>query len=332
MPTPSASRVPVATLLLAAAVMLGGGAIGYLTLEQGRRLDANTAVLEQILGEVTRLRVEQSASTKGPKGLLEKLRTYAPLLASSRTTDPDYQNAAKEMNAIMVAFASLGKDAWQPVQARLAELKPGSDFDEIKHLLRASVEIDQAEGTKLLQEVLLGQRLPAPRVRWYAAQELTRVDLPSAQKLLRRVLLTESSRGVNPDRAQAYGGGVPDVAALATTGFHNFVIHYVATKDPELEDTLLQVIGRVEHDVITIQECVKALGENRCARAVPTIEKLFLNPPLKQENPIFLNHCIRALIDIQGREARPFLEQALLKSNVDTVAKFIRDQLAKLPK
>jgi hypothetical protein len=123
---------------------------------------------------------------------------------------------------------------------------------------------------------------------------------------------------------------VPDRAAIANTGFFNFVVHYVRTDDPQLEQTLLMVLGRVEHDVVTIQECVKALGQKKASLAVPTIEKLYSSPPLQQENPVFLNHCLTALVEIQGASARPFLEQALAKSTNELVQKHIQFLLGRL--
>lgn len=319
---------------LAACLAFGGlGAaawsLGGQVAELRQQAAANQRTLEQILGEVTRLRIEQRAEGKGPAALLEKLRTYAPLAASSRTTEPDYRNALAEMDAVVRAFGSLGRDAWAPIQDRMAQLKPERDFDELKQLLRASLAVDKDQGLQLLEQVLLGVRLPSPKLRWYAAGELIDKDRPRAQRLLRRVLTTENHRGVDPDRARAYGAEIPDLAALATTGFHNFVQWYVKSDDPQAEEVLLQVMSNTSQDLITVQECIKALAEKRSTRAAPLIEKLYRNPPLQQENEIFDLCCLRALVDIRGDEARPFLEEALLKARMEGVKKFLAEQLAK---
>lgn len=325
-PPSSPSRFATIAALVAALAAAGAIAWGSTELTALRRAtEANTATLNQVLGEVTRMRIEQSAGTKGPQALLEKLRVYAPLLTSARTTDPDYRNARKEMDSILRAFTTLGKDAWQPIQDRLAQLKPDKDFDEVKNLLDASVAVDATAGAQLLKEVLLGHRLPAPRVRWYAADKLIETDRPLAQSLLRQVLRTESAKGFNPDYAAAYPGAtIPDQAALSGSGFVNFVLKYVDSKDPQLEDTLLMVVGRSEHDRNTVQECVKALGLAHSTKAVPVIAKLYKNPPLQQQDPIFLNYCLEALVDIQGAEAKPFLEGELANASTDTVAKKIQ--------
>jgi hypothetical protein len=82
--------------LAAAAFAAGAFALWHLARrveDLTARAATNEAVLQEILGEVTRLRLERSASALGPAGLLEKLRTYAPLVASSRVPEPDYRAA-----------------------------------------------------------------------------------------------------------------------------------------------------------------------------------------------------------------------------------------------
>jgi hypothetical protein len=319
-----------ATVLLAGALGFGAFSLWRLQTRIDQLVDEQaktTATLANVLGEVTRFRLEQSAGSKGPHALLEKLRTYAPLLASSRTSEPDFRNALKEMEAILLAFTTLGKDAWEPLQERLASRKADTDFDEIKWLLEASIKIDKAATTPILEQILLGRRLPSPRLRWYAAEALTRTDRPVAQAALRRILLTETSRGIDPDRAAYYGGGVPDAAALAQSGFNNFVIHYVRTEDEKIDETLQMVIARSAQDAMTVQECVKFLGERRAVSAIETLEKLFAKPPMGIENPLFLNHCLDALVAIQGKDARPFLEKALAKTNPETVTTRVQHHL-----
>lgn len=284
--------------------------------------------LEAILGEVTRIRIEQSADGKGPNALLEMLRTYAPILVSARTPEPDYDIAREQMTAVIRAFESLGEDAWKPVMDRIAELDPAKNFDELKWLLEAAVAIDEKPGLELARKVLLGQKLPAPRLRWYASEILLRHNPPLAQATLRQVLLTESSRGVNPERAAAYGLPIPDHAAVATSGFHNFVTKYVRSGDEEIDETLLMVMGRTEHDLTTVQECVKALGERKCAAAAGRIKELYRKPPGFQHNPLFQVHCLNALADIEGEAARPFFEQALDEATTETVRKRLETLLA----
>ncbi len=330
-PTPRRSLAPFAVAAAFAGAAAGLFALRTEVQDLRRAAEADRAALQEILAEVTRLRIEQSAGIKGPQALIEKLRTYAPLLTSARTAEPDYRNAQKEMDAILRAFGALGADAWQPIQDRLAGLETGKDFDEIKQLLRAAMAVDRTKGIALFRDVLLGQRLPSPRLRWYVGGELAEIDRPLAQDLLRRVLLTESSRGYNPDHAAAFPGAVvPDRAALSTTGFHNYVLAYARTQDPRLDETLLMILGRAEHDRMTLQECVKLLGDRRCADAAPAVEKLYGQPPFGQEDPIFLNYCLEAIVAIRGKDAQPFLEAALPKASSELVQKRIQALLGKL--
>lgn len=319
-----APRFVFANLLLLAA--LGGATYAGTLLWQ--RVGTLQATLDEVLGEVTRMRIEQSAGAKGPRALLEKLRTYAPMLSNARVTEPDFQNARKEMMDILRAFGSLGEDAREPVLARLAQVSPQKDYDECRFLLDALLRIDPAVGKERLVEVLRGRLLPSPQMRWYAASKLTEIDRPLAQVELRRIVTSESNRGVNPDRS-AQNAPVPDPAALATSGFHNFIIHYARTEDPKLDETLLMVMQRAEHDRMTVQECVKQLGEDRYQPAAPTLEKLYRSPPLQQDDPLFLNVVLEALVEIQDKSARPFLEAELAKATHEVVAKKIQSLLDK---
>jgi hypothetical protein len=332
-PTASTSALPWALFVVTLAA-LGGTGVAVWRLQARvadlhERCAANDPVLQQVLGEVTRMRVEQRAEALGPQGLLQKLRVYAPLVTSARTPEPDYQLAKREIDAILRTFGTIGQDAWKPVTDRLRELDGNKDYDEARYLIRAAIRIDPKAGKELAKEVLAGTRLPSPKMRWDAARMLLVEDKVMAQGLLRHIVSTESSRGVNPDRLTETGASIPDPAALAASGFENFISLYVQSEDPQLEDTLLMVMNRAEHDVGTVQECVKVLGERRCERAVPAIEKLYRNPPHHIENPLFLMHCLTALHTIQGDAARPFLEQALKSATTDTVAKHCKFLLGK---
>lgn len=332
-PSASSPRLLPAIAFLAA---LGAAASGYLAMRSQQafasleaRLAASEGQLQLILGEVTRLRIEQNTGSQGPAALLEKLRTFAPLLASSRTTQPDFDSARKEMDAVLRAFASLGQAAWQPLVARMDSLRGDKDFDELKWLLEAAARVDRPAAATIVKQVLQGLKFPAPRLRWYAARMLIELDKPVAQAALRQILLTESGRGINLERAAAYGATVPDQAAYATTGFNNFIQYYVLSEDPQLEQTLLMLLGRTEHDTITLQECIEVLGQRETAAAVEPIQKLYNHPPGQVENPLFLVKCLDALASIQGEAARAFFEQALPKANTELVANHLKRLLGK---
>lgn len=280
--------------------------------------------------EVTRIRIEQKAGQAGPQALLEKLQAYAPILVSARSTQPDFEAARQEMDAVLRAFQSIGADAYPMLLRRFDALQPKQSFDEMKWLLEALVRCDQESGKKVATEVLLGARKPSPRLRWTAADLLLRVDLPLAQRSLRTILLTETSRGVDPSRAMAYNLPLLDPAATAVTGFHNFVLHYLRSEDPETEDTLVQVLVRTDQDVATLQEAIEALGQRRSARAQKRIEELYLHPPGASQNAIFLNKCLDALAAIRGEAARAWLEEQLATAQHELVQQHIRHLLEHL--
>jgi hypothetical protein len=335
--TAASAKRPLLTWMLLASAAAAVGATGIAVIRLHTAVDglrsaaeANRAALDQVLGEVTRIRLEQRAEALGPAGLLAKLRVYAPLVTSARTPEPDFQQAKREIDAVLRALATIGADAWKPVTDRLRELDGDKDYDEARYLVRAALQIDPKAGKEIAKDVLAGARLPSPKMRWDAARILLEADRQLAQRLLRHIVSTESSRGVHPDRAGEQGMPIPDPAAMAASGFHNFIALYVQSEDPQLEETLLMVMGRAEHDLVTVQECVKALGERRCERAVPAIERLYRQPPHRVENPLFLMHCLTALHHIQGAAARPFLEEALRTATTDTVAKHCRHLLGQL--
>lgn len=331
----TASRVLPTLLLLA----LAGAAYQLFALRAEQRaaldsqqaaLDAAQARLDQLAGEVTLMRLEQRVGNQGPRALLEVLKTYAPILVSARTTQPDYAMAQQQMKAVLRAFGALGEDAAGPIRARIDELDPKEHFDELRWLLEAYAHCAPEAGKAFVADVLAGSRKPSPRLRWAAAELLTRTDRPLAQRTLRRVLMTETSRGVDPDRAAAYGATMPDPAAIAATGFFNFVIHYLRTEDPEAEETLLAVLSRMDQDAATLQETIEALGAMRSARAQQRIEDLYRKPPGAQQNPLFLNKCLDALAAIRGPAVRPFLEEELAKAQHELVQKHIDHLLREL--
>jgi hypothetical protein len=289
-----------------------------------RRLDALEPKLESIYGEITRIRIEGPSSKKGPEALLEKLRTYASLAVDSRRPQPDYEMAKKEMDSVMRAFASIGKDAYGPIVARFRTLDSTRDFEEMNWLLQAACEADPQNGKNLVVSVLQGgsEVKPTPRLRIAAANQLLRIDTPLAQVKLRQIVLYESYRGRDPARAAAVELPPLDPQSIAASGFHFFMLHYLRSGDPDSEDTVLQILGRDDNDTATTQEMIKWLGEKRCAAADARIEELYRHPPPGSgDNAIYLNICLDALARIRGAAGRPFFERELAKVTNPIVAR-----------
>lgn len=328
---------PRSRILLAAA-FAGVGYLGFqlhsgldaLTSEAARRAEAEAtwrqeaqATLSRIESEITRMRIEQRVGGQGPQALMQMLRSHAEALSNARTTGPDYVNSQEQMRSVLRAFASMGRDGFEKLMERFSSLDPAQDFDEMRWILEALVQCDAEAGKQLVVKVLLGRSKPSPRLRWTAADLLLRTDKALAQSTLRQVLLTETSRGIDPNRAAAYGATVLDPAAVAASGFFNFVIHYLRSEDPEAEETLLQVLQRPQQDAATLQETIEALGKMRSARAQKRIQDLYLEPPGAQQNPLFLNKCLDALVAIRGKDCKPWLQQQLTAAEHELVVQHI---------
>jgi hypothetical protein len=337
MSTPtSPTRTLLGTLLAVGVVGLGylqsrtAAELSALRLQAAERSTAEAAfresaqeTLDRINAEISRMRVEQRIGSQGPKALLEMLRIHADTLVNARATAPDFQNAQEQMRGVMRAFAAIGEDGTAPLRRRFDELDPKSSFDELRWILEALIQCDPDKGKQLTVQVLEGRQKPSPRLRWAAAELLQRTDRPLAQRTLRQVLLTETSRGVDPDRASVYNLPILDPAAVAATGFFNFVIHYLRTEDPQAEETLLQVLTRPQQDIATLQETIEALGSMKSARAQKRIEELYEHPPGAQQNPLFLNKCLDALVAIRGKDSKPWLQQQLAKAEHELVTQHI---------
>ena len=95
--------------------------------------------------------------------------------------------------------------------------------------------------------------------------------------------------------------------------FFNFISRFVASGHPDVDGVLRQIIGRAEHDRMTYQECVKELGRMRTRLAADRIRELFEKPPFRERSPIFQNHCLQAIADIEGQEACSYFEEQLMK-------------------
>jgi hypothetical protein len=289
-----------------------------------RRLDSLEPKLESIYGEVTRIRIEQRSDKKGPEALLEKLRTYSSLAVDSRLPQPDYAMAKKEMDAVMRAFASIGKDAYAPIAARFRALDSARDYDEMNWLLQAACEADPQNGKNLVVSVLQGGSdvKPTARLRIAAADQLVKIDTPLAQVKLRQIVLSESHRGRDPARAAAHELPPLDPQSVAASSFFRFVLHYLRSGDPDAEDTVQQILMRDDNDTETIQEIIKWLGEKHCVAADGRVEELYRHPPLGSgDNAIFLNICLEALARIRGDAARPFFEHELARVTNPIVAR-----------
>jgi hypothetical protein len=323
-PVPSPSPTCLRPLGIVLAVVLAALCVAVLDLRSKvgqleERTLAASATLDKVLGEVTRARIEQSANGQGINALMEKIAAYAPILTEANVAKPDYDAAKREMDAVLRAVQSLGADAFAPLQARLLKADAQKDYELQKLLLDAALRADPEHGKQLAVKLIEGfhRDVPAsPQLRWYAGYKLVEVDQALARQTLRAMLGYESSRGIDPNHAPA--GWTPGLTNNSN-GFHNFIGIYLRCADPQAEETLLMVLGRVEHDMITLQECITALGDMKSKPAAQAIERLYRNPP--SFNPMFQCRCLDALASILGKDACPLFSEELKHQTQDLVVK-----------
>jgi hypothetical protein len=295
--------------------------------DETRRLADRLGAVEQTL---QLLRFEQQSKTGlGITALLEQLRHWAPQLAMATTTQAQLPAIQGHVNAILEAFHAIGPSALPQLLDEFRKVQPGSDEEIQKWLLRAMREVDLARAKDVLADCVRGLEVTvSPGIRLFAASELIGVDRELAGEVLRRILQTESYRGIDVHRMDPQvRAKYPNAAQQLPpfSGFWNFVQLFVATKHPDVEQTLLGLIERsAEHDLLTLQECVKSLGELRSRDAVKAIENLFEAPP-RGYTPMFRNHCLDALASILGREACPYFQSALQRETLDTVRTKLAD-------
>src|SRR5262245_29262746 len=108
-PVPS-RLVPIALTAVLAALC---GTVFWLTTSVSKlteRSERASQELTQVLKELNRIRIEQSAQGKGIHALIEKMVAYAPILTEAQVTKPDFLAAKKEMEAVHRAVESIGPD------------------------------------------------------------------------------------------------------------------------------------------------------------------------------------------------------------------------------
>lgn len=326
-----------ASRALLALSILGFGGLGYAAWEhraQARELRDEIARLREDAQALTRtvhlLRFERGGQS-GASALLEQLRHWAPKLAVATTPSAEIPDIQRRVDDLIAAFRACGPDAWPVLQKAFDTTTSEYDDETRKWLLVAMTRVDATRGRELLARLIRGLDIAAsPRLRLFACDELTRLDKPLAGRVVHDLLGYASSQGINTDRIPlAYAKDLaPHVTgAAAYSGFHNFVARYIATDDPELEPTLLMLLGRSEHDLVTMQECVKELGKRKSKPALARIQELFAAPPGFQDNPLFRNHCLEAIAAIEGARARVWLEARLAEEKSDLVITKLQDLL-----
>jgi hypothetical protein len=268
--------------------------------------------LQQVERAIQLYRFEQTSNAGlGIEALLEKLGHWAPQLDSAMTPAAELPLVEGRIRELLEAVRGLGPSAGPEIERRYH----AAGGDELrKWLLRAALAADPPRGKELLVRTLRALEFKASqRLREFAADALLEIDRPAAGTVLRDILGYESSVGIDerripreylerfPEALFAHAGGSP--------GFFNFIPRYVASGDPAREETLIMLLSRQGHDLLTVQECVKQLGAMRSRAAAPKIQQLYDSPPEITQNPIFQRHCLDAIAECLGKDACDWLAE-----------------------
>ncbi len=297
---------------------------------QGRRQEALAKEVADLRRVVQLLRFERGGRA-GPSTLIEQLAHWAPKLHNAQTPAAEIPEIQRRVNDLLEGLEACGSDAW-PALHKAFGVTRAEHEDDLRHwLLVAMLRVDRARGTEMLARAVRGVDLQVtPRLRLLAADELIKVDKGLAGRVLHEVLNSQSAAGLNTSRMppEVAAKLAPEIlASAAWTGFFNLIPRYVATGDADTVPTLLAILGRSEHDLTTLQECVKQLGTLQAKDAVPRIQELFANPPQIPDNPIFKNHCLDAIVAIEGAAARPWLTRVQREERLELVQKKLADLL-----
>ncbi len=334
MPETRAGRafVVVVTLSTLAATLLA-----WLDLRQ--RSTALTAKVTDAIGAQERLeravqlfRFERGSKGLGVTALIEQLRFWAPLLDLSTTPQREIAPIQERVDDILSALDDIGKDAFGPLHGEFKKSEPGKDDELIRWLLLAMSRVDAERGKDLLAACLRGFEVPVTsRIRVIAAERLLELDRARTASILAEILAYESSSGIDSTRMSVEMQAKYAAAKIQPPPMRmlfNLVDILVKSSAPNLEDHLIMVASRQGQDRMTVQACVRYLGELKAPRAVRVIKKLFDTPPELIINPIFQNHCLDAIAQIEGGGACDYFRE-LLRAKPDERVQAKLQQLIK---
>ena len=131
--------------------------------------------------------------------------------------------------------------------------------------------------------------------------EMQGADAPD---FLQRILTTEHASGEVRTRGQR-------VRERPKPYFYKFIDIFVNTQHPQVESALMQVLARrKDHDHITIQTTVIALGRMKSRAGAKMIQGMYFTPPPGQvANPLFRMKCLTAVMDTLSADATEFFRE-----------------------
>ena len=329
-PHPSAPRPrrhELLTWVLAVFLLLNVLAVGYqvqaLGTAQGQLHKLQQAVR---LYELERVPPPGYTEAFGYKALLNHLLYWGPKIQVADAATGDKAIVREKVRGIADAMAALGPDIYPFIEETYLKggvlTKDPATNDEVRNwLLLAARGADNARGTELIVDTLRDKlirdkKFPvSQRLRLMAAKMLCAgrdEDKRLAGEVLHEILTTDRS---------------------GNTDLFNFVIEYQGTGHAKTEETMLMLLGRREHNRMTVQKAIQYLGQIKSDEAIEPVKKLFLNPPWRTgDNAYFRAICLNVLDEIMGSDIVPFLEEVDRKEDSAFVRNRINDLRKKYPK
>lgn len=324
-------RALPALLGLTLILVLGGGYLHHRYLDQ--RIDAMQTVFDSLIEEVHStgdavhlMRMERGSEGLGIHAVVKRIRFWAPQLQYSSTLSAEVPRLNEILDECNRAVAAIGPDAFPVIEAAITE---NVDEDEVrKALLKASYFADPRLSEQLMERMLRGSHYsPSPRLRFIASDELMKVNRALAGQALADILKSEAALGVD----RRLNPQDPDAKFLNPMGvkpfpqFFNFIARFASSGYEDKEGVLLMILGRPNHDINTYREVIRELAKLKSQDAVKRIKELYKRPPGLEIRPLFKVDCLQALADIQGREAEPFFQEALLNATHQSVITKLKD-------
>lgn len=316
---PRSAQSPL-SLVLAVFLLANVGALVWLAVALGNARDRLHDLEQAVrLYEYERVPPPGYAEAFGFKTLLNHLVYWAPRLQVADPARGDRGVIEAKVRGIVEGMAARA-DYYPLIEG--AYLSPGSltkdpaTSDEVRRwLLLAARGADSQRGSDLIVRTMrkqLPKEVPvSDRLRQLAADILLGgrdQDRLLAGEVLHEILVNERVSGAE---------------------FFEFVTRYQGSGHPKVEETMLILLGRREHNRLTIQKAVDYLGRVKSDQAIEPVKKLFQNPPWRTgDNEIFRTTCLTALDQIMGEEVVPFLTEA---SRTETNA-FVRNRIDALRK
>ncbi len=321
------------TALVGAALVAAVAYLGWRVVELestlSERMTALTNTVDRSGKTVELLLLEARTDLPGPKAIVQQIEHWSPKLVSSSTNAQMAHDIRERLQRTLDAAETLGGDVFDELEAAYAD---AGDAETRRWILAACRKADPKRGIALSIDVIRGTRhSPDPQTRLRVANDLIKIDKRAAGEAIRTVLELESHRGlvrrVPTQLAKSYE---QYIRTSQFPMFFHFIDAFARTEHEEVERVFLQLLKRDDHDKMTYQEVVEQLGKLGAHDAVARIERLFSKPPFGYADPIFQNHCLQALADIQGEGAVPFFEKQLQQPQQEIVVTKLQDLIKSL--